>query len=102
MMNGFIEDIRPPSELRPKLDIGWRLEKSSVFIFEIRPDWNDPSVTLHFDFAKATWVKAQNHWKVFRMLSNQQWCIYKPLSTVGNLPRFLIEVDKDPHHCFKG
>ena len=34
--------------------------------------------------------------------ANGKWIRYEPLEWTGNLQRFLIEVEKDPHHCFKG
>ncbi len=102
MMDQFIEEQRPPEETRLKLDLGWRMEQQSVFIFEIRPDWQDNSITRHHDVAKATWVNTQKHWNIFWLRSNNQWTSYPPLPNVGNLQRFLIEVEKDPSHCFFG
>ena len=36
-MQKFIEEIRPPEVIRPQLDIGYKMEAQSVFIFELRP-----------------------------------------------------------------
>jgi hypothetical protein len=102
MMNGYIEEHRPPVEIRAKLDIGWRLERQSIYIFEIRPDWQDAEIIRHFDYAKATWVQTQKHWTLFWLRASGKWNIYEPLPEVGNLQRFLIEVENDPHYCFKG
>ena len=102
MMDEFIEEHRPPVEIRSKLDIGWRLVDQSVYLFEIRPDWLHPDVIRHSDYAKATWLKTQRHWKVYWQRANGDWNHYEPLDNVVNLQRFLIEVEKDPHHCFRG
>ena len=33
----FLATRRPPPEIRSKLDIGWRLEDQSLYMFEVRP-----------------------------------------------------------------
>ncbi|MCY7422447.1 MAG: hypothetical protein LH478_11975, partial [Chitinophagaceae bacterium] len=56
MMENFIAENRPPVEIRNQLDIGWKLDKQSVLLFEIRPDWNDATIFRQHSFAKATWI----------------------------------------------
>lgn len=51
--------------MRSQIDIGYRIEKQSVFIFEIRPDWMDPKKKVENDIAKATYVQKDDQWKVF-------------------------------------
>ena len=102
MMDHYIAEHRPPEHIRPQLDIGWRRDKQSVFLFEIRPQWNDKSVTRHDDFAKATWVETKKQWNIFWMRASGRWFRYEPLEWAGNLQRFLLEVEKDPYGCFKG
>lgn len=63
MMNAWLETNRPPEHIRPQLDLGWRIEKQSVFVYEIRPQWNDPSIINHYDFGKATWVERAREWR---------------------------------------
>ena len=98
----WLEANRPSPEIRPELDLGWRIEGQSVFLFEIRPRWDDPSVIDHYSFAKATYVKARNEWKVYWLRASLKWDPYPPLKVVKKLGRFLKEVDDDPHHCFRG
>jgi len=102
MMDDYIERNRPPEHIRPKLDIGWRFDKQTVYVFEIRPQWNNPSVTDHHDIAKATWVEQAKEWRVYWMRGNLKWNRYNPLPSIGNLQRFLIELEKDPSGCFWG
>ena len=102
MMDEYIEKERPPVEIRKKIDIGWKLERQSVYIFEVRPGINDTGINYLFDYAKATWVKTEKHWKIFWKRASGKWNVYDPLPEAGNLQLFLLEVDKDPHHCFKG
>ena len=65
IMQDFIEEIRPPEEIRPQLDMSYKIEAQSVLIFEIRPQWNDPTIIREHPLAKATFVKTQNIWKFF-------------------------------------
>jgi hypothetical protein len=102
MMDEYIASNRPPEDIRSELDLGWRYEKGSVYLFEIRPQWDDESIIHHFDFAKATWVETKKQWNIYWLRGNGQWERYKPLEWTGNLQRFLLEVEKDPHYCFKG
>lgn len=64
----FLAARRPPPEIRSKLGIGWRLEDQSLFIFEIRPVWNNPSEYKEYPFAKASFVKSQGIWKIYWLL----------------------------------
>lgn len=93
---------RPSEDIRPKLDINWRLENQSLFIYEIRPHFKDPTHIMHLDFVKATYVKARNTWKVYWKRADLKWHAYEPLLYVNNIKRFLQEVDQDPLGCFKG
>jgi hypothetical protein len=40
-----------------QLDIGYRIEKQSVIIFEVRPDWIDPKKKVENNVIKATFLK---------------------------------------------
>jgi hypothetical protein len=102
MMNSLIEKMRPPEHIRHKLDISWRIERQSVLLFEIRPQWNDPSVIREIDFAKATWVQKAKEWHIYWVRADQKWYRYPPLDSVVNLQRFIIEIEKDPYGCFRG
>ena len=53
VMEAFLERKRPPEHIRPKLDIGYRIEGQSVIIHSIRPVWNDASRMQHSDVAKT-------------------------------------------------
>ena len=43
-MEGYISRNRPPEHIHSKLDIGYRIEKQNVFVFEIRPNVVDPKI----------------------------------------------------------
>lgn len=101
-MDDYIANHRPPEAIRNKLDLGWRLEAQSVYLFGIRPQWDNKSIIRQHDYAKATWVETKKQWNIYWLRANGKWNRYEPLEWTANLKRFLLEVEKDPHHCFKG
>ena len=98
----FIERRRPPPEVRPKLDLGFRVSDQSVEIFEIRPRWNQDSEKIEEGVAKATFVKSTWKWKVFWKRADLKWHRYPPMPQVRSLGHFLELVDEDAHSCFFG
>ena len=102
VMENYIERIRPPENVRQKLDISYKIENQSVILQEIRPVFQNPDQIQEFGFAKATYVKSSKKWKVYWMRANQQWQLYEPKPEVGTLKEFTKLVDDDTHHCFKG
>lgn len=98
----FLERRRPPPHVRKDLDLGYKIEGQSVEIFEIRPDWRDKSVSRTTSVAKATFVRARNHWRVYWLRRDLKWHSYEPASQVRSLEEFLAVVDQDEHCCFFG
>ena len=92
---------RPPEHLREKLDLNYRFEKQSVILFEIRPLLGRPNEIIEHAFAKASWVKSQEVWKVYWMRGNLKWYPYDP-PAVEDFEQFLTEVDEDRLGCFWG
>ena len=102
VMENFIDKRRPPIPIRAKLDIGYRIEDQSVFVFEIRPKWDNPEIIKEHPIAKASFVKAKNHWKIFWMRADLKWHLYTPNPTVNALADFAKSVNEDKHFCFWG
>lgn len=101
-MENFIARIRPPEHIRPKLDIGYKIEDQSIYVVEIRPKWNNPEIIKEYPVAKSTFVKAKNYWKVFWMRADLKWHSYPPQPTVKTIAAFIKLVEEDKHHCFWG
>lgn len=101
-IENYLSYIRPEEEMRSKIDIGYRIDKQSVFIFEIRPDWMDPKKTVENDIAKATYVQKDDQWKVFWQRSDLKWHAYKPQPVVKHLLDFIRLIEKDEYSCFWG
>ncbi len=102
VMENFLIRKRPPEDIRNQLDIGYKIEDQTIIIFEIRPQWNKPETNLEHPFAKTTFVKANNNWKVFWMPADLKWHSYSPQPTVKRLIEFTNLVEEDKHHCFFG
>ena len=101
-LENYLIKVRLKPEIRDELDLGYELKGQSVILHEIRPAWNNPKVILTEDYAKATFVKNKNIWKVYWLRADLKWHSYKPKPTVKNLAEFLALVDEDEYSCFKG
>jgi hypothetical protein len=101
-LEGFMKRRRPPPHIRDQLDHGYRNTGQSVELFDIRPDWQDKSQKRETPFAKATFVRAQNTWRIYWRRRDLKWHGYEPQREVNSLARFLEVVHKDEFSCFFG
>ena len=102
IMENYLEEVRPPEEMRNQLDIGYKIEDQSVVLVEIRPIWNNPSEIREYSYAKASFIKSKNVWRIFWMRASLKWQSYEPMPEVVTLQEFLEIVDEDKMGCFKG
>ena len=93
---------RPPLEVRDQLDIGYRIDEQSVYLFEIRPSWNNPDEKTETPVAKTTYIKSKKLWKIFWMRGNLKWYHYKPEPFVLDISDFFDLVAEDKLNCFFG
>ena len=98
----YIDQHRPPEDIRDKIDIGFRIENQNVEIFKIRPSWNDPKKKIKEPVAKATFVKSTRIWKIYWQRADLKWHRYEPIPEVDDIVDFLQIVDEDEHNCFWG
>jgi hypothetical protein len=99
----FIEEHRPPSHIRPEVDLSFRINGQNVEIFEIRPRWRgSPGDFIEQPVAKATYVKAQELWRVYWMRADLKWHRYPPTPQVSSIEMFLALLAEDKHACFFG
>ena len=101
-LDKFMEAKRPPAHIRKELDFGYSIENQSVELFEIRPEWRSPENIMHLPFAKATYVKTQNIWKIYWQRQDLKWHSYEPIPEVQYFEEFLKVVSEDAHACFFG
>jgi hypothetical protein len=64
-LDKFLAKRRPSPHIRKELDIGYTLSGQGVELLEIRPQWDDPSIIHRRPLAKATYVRAQDCWKIY-------------------------------------
>jgi hypothetical protein len=98
----YIDGRRPPASMRDQLDLGFRIRGQSVEIFEMRPAWQQPDVTLETPVAKATYVKSRRLWKIYWQRADMRWHRYEPNPEVKTLEDFLDVVEEDRLGCFYG
>ena len=98
----FLEKHRPPTHIRLRIDIGYRINNQSVEIFEVRPYRKNPEETTETPVAKATYAKKHNHWVVYWRRADMKWHSYEPEPTVKRLEDFLDLISEDKHRCFFG
>lgn len=101
-MENYMAKVRPRPEIRPQLDLGYEIDGQSIILNEIRPFWNDPTKIMTTGYAKAVFVKNKDVWRIYWKRADNKWHLYKPVPVVGELKYFLMIVDDDVHHCFKG
>jgi hypothetical protein len=101
-MENFISRTRPPKEIRDELDVNYRIDNQSIILFEIRPSWQDKTQQLTHDFAKTTFDKKNDVWKIYWLRASLKWNVYEPAPTVKKLSDFLKIVEADKYHCFRG
>jgi hypothetical protein len=99
----FIESLRPADEeIRKQLDFGYSWDGQTVLLFEIRPQWNDPTKILELPFAKLRFVKSSKIWKLYWMRGSGKWEVYEPLPESTDVHKLLIEIKNDAYGCFFG
>jgi hypothetical protein len=102
-MDALMKQRRPPPEIRPKLDLGFRVTGHSVEIFEIRPRWSGPpGAKDELTVAKATFVRTCGVWRVFWQRRDLNWHGYEPRPEVKSIEEFASLVAEDAHACFFG
>lgn len=102
LLTDFIEVKRPPIEIRNELDVSYRIENQSIYIFEIRPEYQNPANKIEIEIAKATYVKNRKQWKLFWMRADLKWHGYEPGLYSDSLEEVLVIVDNDEYACFWG
>ena len=102
LVGAFVEQIRPPGHIRPQLDFGFRITSQSIELFEIRPQWDKPKIKHEHSFAKATFVRTRNRWKIYWKRADLKWHGYEPLPEVSTVEEFLTAVKQDECACFFG
>jgi hypothetical protein len=99
--SAFLAEHRPPVHIRPQLDYEYQIIGQSVELIEVRPRWDKPSEIMKRSFAKATYVRSKNCWKVYWVRGNLTWSPYET-SESKTIDEFFGIVGADKLGCFFG
>jgi hypothetical protein len=96
----FLNNFRPPGDIRHLLDVGFYLKDQSVILYELRPDLKKANSVIKTEAAKATYVKNTNCWKVYGKDQHLNWKRYELSPEVENLRDFFNLVGEDEKGYF--
>lgn len=99
---GGLCDRRTPEHRKEKLRFEYDIEKQNVYIYEIRPYWHEPKESSRMVFAKLTYVKSRNIWKLYWKRASGKWERYAPKESDKDLRKLVREIDIDSYGCFFG
>jgi hypothetical protein len=102
ILQDFIEKIRPPEEIRSQVDLGYTYDGKNIELYERRPIWNNPSKVENYPYAKITYVKTSQIWKLYWKRASGKWEAYSDLPTSTHLEELLACIDEDAFGCFYG
>ena len=102
ILTAYLHEVRPPIHVRPRLDYAYTISGNSVLLQEVRPQYDDATRIMVRPFARATYVKARDVWRVYWLRADLKWHSYLPSPIVSTLPGFLKLVQQDAHGCFYG
>jgi hypothetical protein len=102
ILSEFIKSIRPPEDIRDKLDVGAIHDDDGIKIFERRPFVKDPEHVMYNAFAKLKYIKKSDTWRLYWMRGTLKWVLYEPFPESRDLGQLLKEVKRDAYGCFRG
>ena len=102
LMDDFLKRRRPPEDMRDKLDLSYRIKNQSIEIFELRPQFIRPEKIMEDPVAKITFVRKQNVWKVYWMMSDLKWHSFEHQPQTDTLAGALQIIDEDETGAFWG
>ena len=102
LIQKYIEQKRPPVELRDQIDIGYTFEDGILEIFEIRPKWKSINVKINSPVARVKYIKSRKLWRIYWMRASGKWELYEPKEDVKDLSEFFKVIEEDKHGCFWG
>lgn len=97
----FLAARRPPPHIRAQVDLEYSIHNQTIELMEVRPRWNKHSEIAKRPFAKATFVRATNEWRIYWMRGNLKWHAYDPPNATS-IVQFFKLVDEDRYGCFFG
>ncbi len=100
LMENYLQRIRPPKEIRKQLDINYRIEKQSVYLFTVRPTPFKGGAYKEYDYAKTTYIKKNDCWNIYWMKGDLKWHSYSPAPTAKTLTEVVKIIEANVNGCF--
>jgi hypothetical protein len=99
----YLESLRPDDpKIRKLLDLGYSYDGKVIFLYEIRPVWNNPKEIQHIEYAKIRFYKSRQEWKLYWMRASGKWEIYEPFPETSHLEKIIKIIKEDKYGCFYG
>lgn len=98
----FLQERRPPPEIREKVDLRTNIKGQEFVLLEVRPAYDDETLTIEHPIVRARWVGTEKVWRVYWMRADLKWHRYDPLPETQTIAEVLAEVKRDPYGCFFG
>ena len=95
LVQKYIEQKRPPIELRDQVDIGYTFEEGILEIYEIRPKWKSINVKVKTSVARVKYFKSRKLWRIYWMRGSGKWEMYESNEGVKDLSEFFKILDED-------
>lgn len=92
----------PDAKVAAVLQIGYRIEGSTIVLVERRPRFQKPKEWGELPVAKFRFVKSQATWRLYCMMSDLKWHTYEPLPESPDVKALIEEVRRDPTGIFWG
>ena len=100
LIEKYIKSIRPPVEMRGRIDIDYKIENQSIIIFERYKSIDKKPIEGYI--AKTTYLRNWDLWKIYWQRADMKWHLYEPKKEVKELADFIKIIEEDKYHCFWG
>lgn len=101
-LQAYIETIRPPSHMRNEVDIQFKIDGQNIFIFEVRPSFQDPNEMIETPVIKGRYFKSRKEWTIYWQRTDLKWHIYETHPSASSLSELLNVLKTDEYGCFWG
>ena len=101
-VGAFMKELRPPQELREKVDYRIDIVGSEIVLSSVRPHWDNTPGKSQLPIAKVKWIATRKQWRLYWQRADGKWHSYNAGSRPLTIREALAEVRRDRHCCFFG
>jgi hypothetical protein len=92
----------PNPSVAAEVKRGYRVDRTSVVLFESRPSFLKPDVWQEQPVAKFQFTRSRATWRLYCMFRDLKWHAYEPLPESTDLSELVRQVQADPTGIFWG